>query len=961
MSQLKGGLLNPWSACNKPLLIRDHIIDEGRDFLALVETYQINDTVKQELLPPGYDLAYNPRSLGVKSKGGGVALIYRKSVIKCSVVKNYNFKSFEGFHTRFTLPHTTLNVVVIYAPEPKTSSSASNNFISEFSPVLFDELCDLTNLLILGDFNYHFQDKSCKFAQDFAGILKSCNLVQHIRTATHIKGNTLDLVITRNEEIIPSRIKTSHDISPDHFGVLFELNVEKREAKVSSASRRDWKSFDSDRFNTDLSSSQISTVLECTSVSDAVDKYDLILGELLDKHASPKACKSNHTCRQHNAPWYNESIRESKRIRRQYERRWRKSRLESHREEFRAQCTVVNAQLHAARRDFYHGQLEDAKSQKDVFKVANDLIFGGKANTLPTAESIPELVERFSDYFSAKIQKLRDDLDEKVNANSSDNFSPEVKHLFTEFSPVSEDDIKRHIRKCASKSCDLDPIPTWLLKLCLNELAPCITHIVNLSLTTSEVSSNLKLALIVPLIKKLLLDPEVLKNFRPVSNLSFISKLVERVVAEQLNTHLTLNTLLEKFQSAYKQYHSTETALLRVQNDLLMALDSDGGTILMLLDLSAAFDTIDHNILLRRLYALGVRGPALEWFRSYLSGRQQAVYLNGTKSQLRDLPYGVPQGSVLGPILFTLYTLPLGAIASKYGLKIHIYADDTQLFISFNPHDATSLDMEILNLQNCFKEIKQWMTDNLLKLNSDKTELLVSINKHLRQPVPIKTVDIDGEPIKLSSSIRNLGAYFNIPLDHTDFIVTKCQSANYALRNISRVRTSLTREACETLVNAYVTSKLDYCNCLLYGVPAYVMERLQKVQNYAARVVTMTPKYEHITPVRADLHWLPIQHRVEYKVLLYTYKSLHGEAPEYLSELLTPYVPPRALRSGEKPHGTRLVPPPGKTNYVYYGDRSFQTAAPCLWNKLDQTVKDSPSTETFKKRLKTFLFKKAYF
>ena len=160
-----------------------------------------------------------------------------------------------------------------------------------------------------------------------------------------------------------------------------------------------------------------------------------------------------------------------------------------------------------------------------------------------------------------------------------------------------------------------------------------------------------------------------------------------------------MNGLHEKFQSAYKKYHSTETALIRVQNDLLVALDTDGGTVLMLLDLSAAFDTIDHAILLRRLYALGIRGPALAWFKSYLSDRKQSVNIQGTKSELRDLPYGVPQGSVLGPILFTLYTMPFGDIARKFGLHIHIYADDTQLSISFKLKDPSSLAMSISNIQ----------------------------------------------------------------------------------------------------------------------------------------------------------------------------------------------------------------------------------------------------------------------
>ena len=455
------------------------------------------------------------------------------------------------------------------------------------------------------------------------------------------------------------------------------------------------------------------------------------------------------------------------------------------------------------------------------------------------------------------------------------------------------------IKKCASKSCDLDPLPTWLLKLCLEELLPVITHIVNLSLSTSEVPESFKVALIVPLIKKLSLDPDVLKNFRPVSNLTFISKLVERVVAKRLNDHLVANKLQEVLQSAYKQFHSTETALVKVQNDLLMALDSDGGALLVLLDLSAAFDTIDHETLFRRLEDLGVHGSAHSWFRSYLSGRKQSVYINGTKSAPHNLPFGVPQGSVLGPLLFTLYTIPLGEIARKYGLLYHIYADDTQLYIAFRPKDKASTSDIIIKIQNCFSEIKTWMSENLLKLNGDKTEFLIMTLKKHQHNIEVEYLELDSVRIYPSKSVRNLGAVFDNLLNMEAFINAKCKSARYCLRNISRVRRGLTTAATETLVNAYVTSKLDYCNVLLNGLPSKLLSRLQKVQNYAARVITYHPLRESITPTLASLHWLPIEQRVHYKVLLYVYKAVNGQAPLYMVELLRPYIPTRSLRSAD--------------------------------------------------------------
>ena len=228
-------------------------------------------------------------------------------------------------------------------------------------------------------------------------------------------------------------------------------------------------------------------------------------------------------------------------------------------------------------------------------------------------------------------------------------------------------------------------MPTTLLKDHLCVLLPVITKIVNMSLD-SVFPLSLENSIVTPLLKKPSLDPELLKNYRPVSNLTFISKTIERAVANQLNGHLLTNSLHEAHQSAYKRFHSTETALLKVHNDILVALDERQPVFLLLLDLSAAFDTVNHYTLLSRLQLrYGITGQALFWLKLYLCNRTQTVSINNLLSSSRTLDFGVPQGSVLGPILFSLYTAPITDIICSHGLNYHLYADDTQLYLAFDP------------------------------------------------------------------------------------------------------------------------------------------------------------------------------------------------------------------------------------------------------------------------------------
>jgi hypothetical protein len=527
---------------------------------------------------------------------------------------------------------------------------------------------------------------------------------------------------------------------------------------------------------------------------------------------------------------------------------------------------------------------------------------------------------------------------------------------------VDDATIRKIISEQPMKVCALDPLPKSLLSACMDDLIPFFTEIINESLTTGTVPDSFKHALLTPLLKKQDLDPDILKNYRPVSNLPFLSKLLERVVLIQLSSHLQKNGLLDTFQSAYKKNNSTETALLYVVNELLLNADAKQITVLALLDLSAAFDTLDHEILIKRLeISFGITGTALKWFSSYLESRSQQVCVAGNRSQPSNLIFGVPQGSVLGPVLFTLYIQPLSDVISAHNVKHQKYADDTQLIDSAVPTYTNTLTQ---NMENCIASVKEWMDSNKLKLNGDKTELMVSGTKHflstLEQPL---SLSIDNTLIQPSPHVKNLGVFLDPTLSLKEHISFKCKTANYHIRNIAFIRNCLTFSAAVQLVSTLVLSHLDYCNALLSDLPAEDIGRLQVVQNNAARVIFRKSKRSHVTQLLIRLHWLPVRYRIRYKIATLAYRMFDNTLPQCLARLLK--IKGREAPTSDKKTSSvrvtrsskeRLLVPPKIPRTSTYGERAFNAQAPLVWNALPNVVRDSPTIATFKSRLKTHLF-----
>ena len=301
--------------------------------------------------------------------------------------------------------------------------------------------------------------------------------------------------------------------------------------------------------------------------------------------------------------------------------------------------------------------------------------------------------------------------------------------------------------------------------------------------------------------------------------------------------------------------------------------------------------------------------------------------------------------------MFIMYTTPLYDIIESHGVSSMLYADDTQLYVSFKPGEIQEY---VHKIQCCISDVKKWASSNNLKLNESKTEV-IHITSRFRKRLELPTLTIDNITIPPTEKVKNLGVVFDQNMVMDKFVSQKCKTASFALYKIGKIRQYLDTSTAKNLVQALILCHLDYCNSLLFNIPDSQISKLQLIQNSAARLITGLRKHTHITPVLDQLHWLPVQVRINFKILLLTFQCIHNMAPIYLKELIVQYVPSRNLRSSNK----YILQYP-KLSTKYYGDRVLSFATASLWNTLPNNVKEASSVIAFKGLLKTHLFQQYF-
>ena len=738
---------------------------------ALTETWINPNTTSAQLsdsTPHGFTLISNPRPVPptcISSVvGGGTAFLIREPLTLISS-PSATFKSFELSTVTLKLPHSKLSLFNIYRP-PSSSAKSRNTasfsqFLEDFKTLISSISTLPHDFLITGDFNIHVDDLTDSNTLQFISLLDLANLTQHVSFPTHRLNHTLDLVITPSDSKLCPVI-SQYPISPsDHFPILYSLNISRPPSiPVSKHLIRSIRSINIKSFIRDITSSCLITHPP-SDLSDLIDCYNSTLSNLLNKHAP---LKSKIIRSKPSNPWFTSALNKLKSAKRRLERAWSKSHSLDDLKLLRSATNHYNAAVIKAKRDFNTSLISShVTNPRQLWKTVNKLLHRTLPQVLPSSESLSSLSQSFATFFSDKIHKLHTNLLLNYTHSSPHIPPPVTPPTFSCFTPVTMDEVSKLLSDSPETSCDLDPIPTSLLKQCSSVLVPTITKIINLSLSSGIFPDQFKHCSVHPHLKKPNLDKENLTNYRPISHLSFLSKLTERAFKQRLTDHLSSNNLLNSHQSAYIKSHSTETTLLSVHDHIIKALSLQRVTCLTLLDLSAAFDTIDHSILLERLSSwFGITSTALSWIKSYLLQRSFYVNIDGSKSSSYQLLYGVPQGSVLGPLLFILYTTPLSTVISNSSALHQLYADDTQLFISFSAADFAH---NITHLEQTISNVSDWMSSNFLSLNPSKTEfMIIGLPQQLKKLVSPVIHLPNGVTLSPVNSARNLGVIFAVRL-----------------------------------------------------------------------------------------------------------------------------------------------------------------------------------------------------
>ena len=832
----------------------------------------------------------------------------------------------------------------MYRP-PDSKVEYNDRFENFIDNVLTEE----KEFLLLGDFNKNLFNEDTD--RDWGNFTTSLGLTQLINEPTRVTKDSktlIDHIYTTNEENIRS-VKVEKICVSDHYAIFCNRSSHISPDKANqhqTITYRSFKNFVESNFLNDLNSVPWEIIESFDDVDDIVSAWMTLFTETLDKHAP---IKSHRIKRKYQPDWLTPEILDLIKDR-------NKCKLNGNMEGIKILRNKVTAMIDIAKKETYQCKIEEGKNDpRSIWKIFNEVGMKNKENDNASNFKIKveddvitkdsEVAEVFNNYFINIASKLKEPVPNsdfiKLNNFIRSKVPNEIDFQipFTNQTFIRKFLLNLNVRK----STGLDNIGPRILKLSANIITPSLEFIINKSISTGKFPSVWKEAKVKPMFKNG--NKEDVNNYRPISILPTISKIIEKWVENQFSKYLNEFNLLHKTQSGFRPKHSTESALILMIDSWLKAINEGKIIGCVLVDFRKAFDLVDHHILLKKLQCYKCNESCLSWFDSYLSQRTQRVSLNSTLSDPSEVIYGVPQGSILGPLLFLLFINDLPLFLQNNSTFVDLYADDTTVY--YIDQDKSALER---HLQSSLDSLQKWCRQNGMVLNTEKTKVMLIMSRQKRTIFGNTTLNLQHNDIDIcmTSCDKILGIHVDHNLNwhnHFKFLSKKISSYLWLL---SKIRTYVSIDHRLLFYNAYIKPHFDYCSMIWSNSSNVNINKVTKLQRRACKII-LGHEYSDLNGALEKLKMLSFDQSVFLSKAKMMYKIHNNLVPSYLHELflmrdITLDNTTANLRSVTS---RNYIVPQAKCN-LFKGSLSYSGVM--VWNSIPVSIKCSNSLPNFVKQ-----------
>lgn len=844
--------------------------------LALSETRLIEDIEDSEINMPGYSVV----RCDAENRNTGGVMLYIRDNIRYEIVLNQKIIS-NCWCIAVEIKDSVHRVIAVVYHSPSASDGEFIRFLEDIVELLETK----GQCIMIGDFNIDLKSESF-YAKKLITEMACLGMKQYVDKPTRITKNSktlIDLVFSNKR--VNCRVFDRPKIT-DHSWISVEIKcIDDEHDKYREFITRDFNKYHVVELCKVIKDSLKDT--DDLEVNVRADKLIQSIVEALNIVAPKKKVRIPKIWE--GKKWYTDDIRVATKKR---DEAYNKAMRTSNEQDWLQFKTVRNAVVTLIRRkkkEYYEDMIDNnsndpARMWKTVKKLINGEGTGTREiNTVDfeILENVGEysLADKFNLYYIQSIEEIIESIGGNYNNGNrkKSNYDIENRGVIEEFAEIDVCTLERIIRNLPSKKGTDEGITGDILRDSFHVIKEEFVRLINISLSTGMFPERWKTSTVIPIPK--VGKPMKASEYRPINMLPTYEKVLELVVKEQIEKYLQDNNVIT--ESCFRRKHSCETAIQTVIDDWKLIVSEGEIVGIIFLDLKRAFETVDRDRLLEKIWQYGIRGRVVEWLKAYLNNRMQQVRLNNQWSKKMKTKHGVPQGSVLGPLLFTIYINDMVEICPE-GCKIKMFADDTLIYVK----GGGSVEIES-KLNAVLPIVEKWLNINKLKMNANKTKFMIikSVRKELKRNITVKC--LDGTMIERVENIKYLGVVIDSGLrfeGHCDYVLKKIGKK---VSFLNRIGNDITGYARCTVYKTIIAPHFEYCATLLMAMGEMQLTKLQRAQNRAMRVILQCDRYTRVETMLQTLRFMSVRQRMRYNVCVFIFKIVKGMMPEHLRERIT--------------------------------------------------------------------------